>query len=73
MKKTARYCEFRAALENEMKTKQQFISSRRLALEVARPVNELTQRAAYVRRAQLARQLRQWGRQGATLPSQPTR
>ena len=55
-----------------MKNQKQFISARALALEVARPVNELTQRAAYVRRAQLARMIKQWGRQGAAIP-QPTR
>ena len=35
MKKAARYCEYRAALENEMKNQQQFISSRAAAQAAA--------------------------------------
>lgn len=51
-----------------MQNQKQFISSHRLALEIAQPINEYSQRAAYIRRARLARMLRQWERQGAVLP-----
>lgn len=35
MKKTARYCEYRAALENEMKIQKQYVSSRAAAQAAA--------------------------------------
>lgn len=56
-----------------MKDQKKFISSRRLALEIARPTAEYSDRALQRRRAQLARMVRQWERQGAALPQTQTR
>lgn len=55
-----------------MQNQKQFISSRRLALEIAQPTQEYSQRAAYIHRARLARMVKQWERKGAAL-LQPTR